>query len=39
MVDLENIDNIKGYDISNEVKKFNLRPRDTRKSLDEIQIA
>lgn len=38
-VDLENIDGFDGYDISNEVKKFNLRPRDKRISLDEIQIA
>lgn len=38
-VDLENVDNIKGYDISNEIKKFALKGRDTRADLDLIQYA
>lgn len=39
MVDLEDVDDITGYDISNEIKKFSLRPRDKRIELDLIQVA
>lgn len=38
-VDLENVDGITGYDISNEITKFDLRSRSKRPDLDEIQIA
>lgn len=38
-VDLENVDNIIGYDISNEIEKFDLRYRSKRPDLDKIQIA
>lgn len=38
-VDLENVQDVKGYDISKEIEKFDLKPRDKRTSLDEIQIA
>ena len=39
MVDLEDIDGIKGYDISDEIKKFSLKPRDKREDLDLVQVA
>ena len=39
MVDLEDVDGITGYDISNEIKKFSLKSRDKREDLDLIQVA
>lgn len=39
MVDLEDVDGITGYDISNEIKKFSLKSRDKRKDLDLVQVA
>lgn len=39
MVDLEDIDGITGYDISNEIKKFSLKSRDKREDLDLVQVA
>lgn len=38
-IDLENVDGVTGYDISNEITKFDLRSRSKRPDLDEIQIA
>ena len=39
MVDLEDVDGITGYDISNEIKKFSLKSRDKREDLDLVQVA
>ena len=39
MVDLEDVDGIIGYDISNEIKKFSLKSRDKREELDLVQVA
>ena len=39
MVDLEDVDGICGYNISNEIKKFSLKSRDDRKELDLVQVA
>lgn len=39
MIDLEDVDGVTGYDISNEIKKFSLRPRDKREELDLVQVA
>lgn len=38
-VDLENVDGIIGYNIDNEIEKFDLKSRSSKKYLDEIQIA
>ena len=37
-IDLENVDNIDGYDISNEIKKFNIKNATKGIYNDEIQI-
>ena len=39
MIDLEDVDGIIGYDISNEIKKFSLKSRDKREELDLVQVA
>lgn len=39
MIDLEDVDGITGYDISNEIKKFSLKSRDKREDLDLVQVA
>ena len=39
LVDLENIDDVVGYDIKKEIEKFDLKTRSKNKDLDEIQIA
>lgn len=38
-LDLENVDSVQGYDINNEIEKFNLKDRDKRIILDNIQFA
>lgn len=38
-VDLDNVDNIDGYDISKEVSKFNLKQKDNTEKLDCVQYA
>lgn len=38
-LDLENIDNINGYNIKKEIDKFGLKQRDNRTDLDVIQFA
>lgn len=39
LVDLENIDDVVGYDIKKEIEKFDLKTRSKNKDLDEVQIA
>ncbi len=38
-LDLDNVDEIQGYDISSEIEKFNLKDRDKRAALDKVQFA